>query len=142
MIRAAVEGAQDAAGDSCGILAVTILTSLEATDVETAWGREGVDIQREVVRLAGFARDAAAAGVVCSGHEATAVRAAYGAELGTLVPGIRLPGGDAHDQQRIMTPAQAARAGARWVVIGRAVTAAANPQQAMALVHSALAEVA
>ena len=141
MIRAAVEGAQEASGGACGILAVTILTSLEAADVETAWAREQVVIREEVVRLAGFSQAAAAAGVVCSGHEAAAVREAYGQALGVLVPGIRLPGGDAHDQQRIMTPAEAARAGARWVVIGRAVTGAADPPQAMAAVHSALAEV-
>jgi orotidine-5'-phosphate decarboxylase len=142
MIRAAVEGAQEASGDGCGILAVTILTSLTPEDVEAAWAREPVVIRDEVVRLAGFARDAAAAGVVCSGHEAAAVREAYGGHLGALVPGIRLPGGDAHDQQRIMTPAEAARAGARWVVIGRAVTGASDPQKAMMAVRTALAEVA
>ncbi len=142
MIQAAVEGARDTAGDGCGILAVTILTSLDATDVQTAWAREQVVVSAEVVRLAGFARDAAAAGVVCSGHEASAVGAAYGPTLGVLVPGIRLPGGASHDQQRVMTPAEAARAGARWVVIGRAVTAAAEPVRAMAAVHAALAEVA
>ena len=141
MIRAAVHGVQEASGGACGILAVTILTSLEAADVETAWAREQVVIRDEVVRLAGFAHEASAAGVVCSGHEAVAVRDAYGQALGVLVPGIRLPGGDVHDQQRIMTPAEAGRAGARWVVIGRAVTGAADPPQAMAAVHSALAEV-
>jgi len=142
MISAAVEGANEASDGRCGILAVTILTSLDAAGVEQAWGRIGVAVEQEVVRLAGLARASSAAGVVCSGHEAAAVRAAYGPSLGTLVPGIRLAGGDAHDQRRVMTPAAAAAAGARWLILGRAVTGAADPVAAMASVHSALAQVA
>ena len=142
MISAAVEGANEASDGRCGILGVTILTSLDASGVEQAWGRLGVIVEQEVVRLAGFARTASAAGVVCSGHEAAAVRASYGPDLGTLVPGIRLAGGDAHDQRRVMTPALAAAAGARWLILGRAVTGAADPVAAMMSVHSALAPVA
>ena len=142
MIRAAVEGANEASDGKCGILGVTILTSLDAAGVEQAWGRTGVTVDAEVIRLAGLARDASAVGVVCSGHEAAAVRAAYGATLGTLVPGIRLAGGDAHDQRRVMTPAAAAEAGARWLILGRAATGASDPVAAMESVHSALAQVA
>jgi orotidine-5'-phosphate decarboxylase len=108
-VRAAVEGA----GAGTGILAVTVLTSLDGVSLATTWGRGGgVDVEAEVLRLAGVARAAGAHGVVCSGHEAQAVRAAHGGELMPLVPGIRLPGGDSHDQRRVMTPGQAARAGA------------------------------
>ncbi len=144
MIRAAVEGANEGAGGSgaCGILGVTILTSLDAAGVEEAWGRSSVTVETEVLRLAGLARSGAAAGIVCSGHEAAAVRAAYGDSLGLLIPGIRLAGGDAHDQRRVMTPQAAAAAGARWLILGRAVTGAAEPSEAMAAVHAALAEVA
>lgn len=142
MIAAAVEGANEAADGRCGILGVTILTSLDAPGVEQAWGRTGVTVEDEVVRLAGLARDGSAVGVVCSGHEAAAVRAAYGPGLGTLVPGIRLAGGDVHDQRRVMTPTAAAAAGARWLILGRAVTGAADPVAAMQSVHSALAQVA
>jgi orotidine-5'-phosphate decarboxylase len=62
----------------------------------------------------------------------------HGDRLGTLVPGIRLAGGATHDQQRVMTPAAAAAAGARWLVLGRAVTGAADPVAAMAAVRAAL----
>ena len=140
MIRAAVEGANEVSDGGCGILGVTILTSLDAAGVEQAWGRSAVSVQDEVVRLAGLVRNASAVGVVCSGHEAAAVRAAYGPTLGTLVPGIRLAGGDAHDQRRVMTPAEAAAAGARWLILGRAVTGASDPMSAMESVRSALAQ--
>lgn len=146
MIAAAVAGATEGAGaradGGCGILGVTILTSLNAEAVGQAWGRGGVDVTTEVVRLAGFAAEAQAAGIVCSGHEAAAVRSAYAGRLGLLIPGIRLPGGDAHDQARVMTPSAAAAAGARWLILGRAVTTAADPVAAMAAVRADLGGVA
>jgi len=89
MMRAAVEGASEGAkegardpGQACGILGVTILTSLDGAAVGTAWGRPPVDVQAEVLRLAGDVRSAGAAGIVCSGHEAAAVRASHGDALG------------------------------------------------------------
>ncbi|MEN9818082.1 MAG: orotidine 5-phosphate decarboxylase [Gemmatimonadota bacterium] len=139
MVAAAVAGAEEGApGGGCGILGVTILTSLDAGAVASAWGREGVEVVAEVVRLAGVVAQAGGAGVVCSGHEAAAVRGVHGDRLGTLVPGIRLAGGATHDQQRVMTPAAAAAAGARWLVLGRAVTGAADPVAALGAVRAAL----
>jgi orotidine-5'-phosphate decarboxylase len=134
MIRAAVDGA----GSACGVLAVTVLTSLDSASLGSAWGRERVVVEHEVLRLAGLAAGAASHGIVCSGHEAAAVHAAF-PELALLVPGIRLPGGDRHDQSRVSSPADAARAGARYLVLGRAVTAAPDPLAAMAAVNEALA---
>jgi orotidine-5'-phosphate decarboxylase len=143
MIAAAVDGAGEGAPDGgCGILGVTILTSLDAAGVESAWGRTGVDVQAEVVRLAGLVAAGQGAGIVCSGHEAAAVRSSYGDRLGLLIPGIRLPGGEAHDQRRVMTPQAAAEAGAQWLILGRAVTGAVDPAEAMMAVHAALAGVA
>jgi orotidine-5'-phosphate decarboxylase len=140
MIAAAVEGAREGRPDGgCGILGVTILTSMDAAGVEAAWGRTGVTVQNEVLRLAGLVAAGQGAGIVCSGHEAEAVRGAFGDQLGLLIPGIRLPGGDAHDQRRVMTPAAAADAGARWLILGRAVTGAADPVAAMAEVRRSLA---
>jgi len=142
MIRAAVEGASEGATGAeggCGILGVTILTSMDATGVGEAWGRNGVHVADEVVRLAALVRGGGGAGIVCSGHEAAAVRAAFGDTLGLLIPGIRLPGGDDHDQRRVMTPKAASDAGARWLILGRAVTGAADPVAAMALVSATLA---
>jgi orotidine-5'-phosphate decarboxylase len=138
MIAAAVAGAAEGAApdEPCGILAVTILTSLDGATVGTTWGRPPVDIEAEVVRLAGEAALGGAAGVVCSGHELSALRSVYGAGLGYLVPGLRLSGGATHDQQRVMTPGAAAASGATWLVLGRAVTAAADPVAALAAVEA------
>lgn len=144
MMAAAVAGAAEgsaessAEGATCGILGVTVLTSMDAGGVEQAWGRQQVVVQGEVERLAGLAADAGAAGIVCSGHEAAGVRARYGGRLGLLVPGIRLAGGATHDQRRVMTPSAAAAAGARWLILGRAVTGAADPVAAMAAVRAEL----
>lgn len=129
--RAMLEAAVAGAGDHCGILGVTVLTSMTADEQAAAWGRPSIEVLDEVVRLADLARLAGAHGIVCSGDEAAAVRARHDEALRILVPGIRLPGGDTHDQARVITPVEAARAGASYVVLGRAVTAAADPVGAM-----------
>jgi orotidine-5'-phosphate decarboxylase len=134
MLRAAVEGA----GPACGVLGVTVLTSLDSAALGSAWGRENLLVDHEVLRLAGLAAAAGAHGVVCSGREAAQVRAAFGAELALLIPGIRLAGGDAHDQARTSTPAAAAAAGARYLILGRAVTGASDPAAAMRRVNQEL----
>lgn len=140
MLRAAQEAAGSPTGGlGCNLLAVTVLTSLDAGTLGAAWGREAVEVEREVVRLAGEAVAAGLHGVVCSGAEAGAVRAAYGDRLALLVPGIRLAGGSSHDQRRVMTPAAAQSAGARYLIVGRAVTAAADPVRAMGTVLAELA---
>jgi orotidine-5'-phosphate decarboxylase len=139
MLQAAVEGAGAQDGTGCGILAVTVLTSFDAAGYAAATGHAAVDVAAEVERLAGLAAGAGAHGVVCSGHEAAAVRARYGGVgLRTLVPGVRLAGGATHDQARVSTPAAVASAGASYLVMGRAVTGAADPAAAMAAVRAAL----
>lgn len=135
MLDAAVEGG----GDGCGVLAVTVLTSLDGATLGRAWGRGEVDVLTEVLRLAGQARDAGAHGVVCAGTEIRAVRAAYSDALAVLVPGIRLDGGTPDDQARVVTPEAAVDAGATYLVLGRAVTAASDPRAAMLGVRNALA---
>ena len=137
MIRAAVQAA-DGAG-TCAVFAVTLLTSLDAAEVARIWGRsESLDVGAEVVRLAGIALAGGAAGVVCSGREARAVKARFGPSVELLIPGIRLAGGAAHDQSRTATPAEAVAAGANYVVVGRAVTAAADRVSAMREILSQL----
>lgn len=136
--RAMVEAAVEGAGPSCGVLAVTVLTSLDSASLGEAWGRTIARVQDEVLRLADLARAAGARGIVCSGAEAAAVRAAHGSALELLVPGIRLAGGDAHDQARVVTPEAAVAAGASYLVLGRAVTAAADPAGALELVQLSL----
>lgn len=134
MLSAAVEGAED----RCRVLAVTVLTSLDARELGRTWGRDVGAVADEVVRLADVARASGAHGIVCSAGEATRVRAAHGASLEILIPGIRLEGGAAHDQARVATPKDAVDAGASYLVLGRAVTGAADPRAAMQSVQESL----
>ena len=135
MVRAAIEGA----GEGCRVLGVTVLTSLDAAGLGRAWGREQVDVAAEVLRLAEVVARAGGHGVVCSGREAAGVRDRFGGQLSTLVPGIRLAEGAAHDQSRVVTPAAAVGAGARYLVLGRAVTSASDPVAAMGRVRREMA---
>ena len=132
--RAMLEAAQGAAGSACGVLGVTVLTSLDDVSLARAWGRSSVHVEEEVLRLADDAVGAGLHGIVCSGVEAGAVTRAHGDRLALLVPGIRLAGGASHDQRRVMTPGAAQAAGARYVIVGRAVTGAADPRVAMGAV--------
>lgn len=134
MLRAAVDGG----GDATGILVVTVLTSMTQGDLEAARGHAVGSVGAEVERLAGLAAAASAHGIVCAGSEVAAVRVAHGDALRTLVPGIRLGGSPMHDQARVMTPREAANAGATYVVIGRTVTAAEDPPAAMRAVMGEL----
>ena len=134
MIAAAAEGA----GEGCRVLAVTVLTSLDAAALSKSIGQPVGSIPDEVSRLAALAAESGAHGVVCSGHEAARVRSERGNRLAILVPGIRLKGDEAHDQSRVVTPSDAARAGATYLVLGRTVTAAPEPVEAMRMVQAEL----
>ena len=134
MIAAAKEGA----GDQCGVLAVTVLTSMDANGYSEALGKPINSVTEEVSRLARLAMHARAHGVVCSGHEVERVREVTADRIATLVPGVRLAGDSANDQSRVVTPGDAARVGATYVVLGRTVTAAADPVAAMELVRAEL----
>jgi orotidine-5'-phosphate decarboxylase len=123
MIEAAVEGA----GATCGVLGVTILTSLDAAMLRSAWGRKSLEVYGEVLRLAGDCAMVGAHGVVCSGLEAQKIGAKYGDKLKLLVPGIRPAGARTDDQKRTVTAAEAARAGANYIVLGRMITEAKDP---------------
>ena len=111
------------------ILAVTVLTSL-AADRLTAAFRRDLALPDLVAALADEARAAGADGLVCSGAEVAALRARLGDGPLLVVPGTRPPGADAQDQARVVTPRAALAAGASWLVVGRAVTAAADPRAA------------
>ena len=80
-----------------------------------------------MLRLAALTERAGAHGIVCSGVELPAVVERFGGRLAPLVPGVRPAGADANDQARVVTPEAAASAGARYLILGRAVTAAADP---------------
>ncbi len=135
MVEAAVEGA----GGTTGIMVVTVLTSFDATALGIALGREErPEMGAEVLRLAAVAAEAGATGIVCAGPEVRRVRGGF-PKLAPLVPGIRLAGGVAHDQARITTPEQAAADGAAYIVLGRAITAAADPAATLDAVLASLA---
>jgi len=139
MLAAAVDGA----GESCGILGVTVLTSLAADELAAAWGRgPWIDIRSEVLRLAGLSESAGAHGIVCSGTELPAVIERFGSRLAPLIPGVRPAGAPSHDQARTVTPEMAAAEGARYLVLGRAVTAAIDPLAAWDAIASSVASAA
>ncbi len=133
MMKAAVEGAaQGARGTKPPeVFAVTVLTSLDAQMIGEAWGRPKVSVRDEVLRLADMAQASGVTGIVCGGDEAAEVRARHGDSLKLLVPGVRLSGSSSNDQVRVVTPREAAAAGASYIVVGRTVTASPAVRDAM-----------
>jgi orotidine-5'-phosphate decarboxylase len=128
---AMLAAARDAAGaDGPVVVAVTLLTSLAAEDVEQVFGRAPASLVDEVVRLAGLAAKAGLPGVVASPTEVKSIKRSYGEKLKVVTPGIRLVGDDPADQTRYATPEAAAKAGADFIVVGRSITAAADPEAA------------
>lgn len=136
---AMIEAAVDAAGPSCGVFAITVLTSLDAAAMAEISGREDATPADTALRLSAVARSAGAQGVVCSGQEARMIRARFGPNFELIVPGIRLEGDARGDQMRVVTPEAAAEAGADYIVVGRSITASQDPAQAMASVRERLA---
>jgi orotidine-5'-phosphate decarboxylase len=137
MVAAAREAAERGAGaDRPAILAVTVLTSLDAAAL-AATGVAGGPVQ-QVLRLARLALAAGADGLVCSPREAARLRDAEGAAPLLVVPGVRPAGAAAGDQARVATPEEAVRAGADWIVLGRPVTGATDPAAAARAIAGAL----
>ncbi|MBV24765.1 MAG: orotidine-5'-phosphate decarboxylase [Gemmatimonadetes bacterium] len=137
--RPMMEAAAQAAENDLTLLGVTVLTSMTSSDMEHSWGREVDSIEEEVVRLATLVRDSGVGGVVASVREAAPVKRALGSDLVVVTPGIRFAGGDAHDQARVSTPGAAVAAGADYLVIGRSVTQAPDPAEALRRVHEEMA---
>lgn len=124
MMQAAREGLEDSSRRPL-LTAVTILTSHGPQELREV-GIDG-DPAAAALRLARLAAQAGLDGVVCSAHEAQAVREACGSAFLRITPGIRLPEAEADDQKRIMTPEVAVRSGASYLVVGRPVTGAPDP---------------
>jgi orotidine-5'-phosphate decarboxylase len=145
---AMMAAAADAAGEEAErlgvpkplILGVTVLTSLDETDLAAA-GVTGT-VEDQVVRLARLAGAAGLDGVVCSGAEIEPLRAAMGADFKLLTPGIRPLWAAAGDQKRILTPTDAVARGADYLVIGRAITGADDPVAAAEMIGDELANAA
>ena len=122
-MRAAVAGRGD---KPMKLLAVTVLTNLTSEDLQ----QQGTSMSADdlAVYRAQLAHQSGFDGVIASGHEAERIRAATSAEFLIVTPGIRLAGGAADDQARIMTPEGAIAAGADYLVIGRPITEASDPK--------------
>jgi len=131
--REAVEGAPHRPK----LIAVTVLTSMAEPDLREL----GIDASplTEAMRLAELAAACGLDGVVCSAHEAPAIRDRLGRRFLRITPGIRLPEGDAGDQKRVMTPLRAVESGASYLVIGRSVTRAADPLAVLARINLEIA---
>lgn len=141
--RAMMEAAREALAGSKQaplLIAVTVLTSMGADDLR-AVGLEGTP-EANVQRLAQLASDAGLDGVVCSPREIAVLRRSLGKEFVLVTPGIR-PAGDAvGDQKRVMTPAEAIGAGGNYLVIGRPVTQADEPLEALTRIEREIAALA
>lgn len=133
MLKAA---AQAAAESKICLIAVTVLTSLDQQELNAIGIQDSPADQ--VLRLARLTQQAGLAGVVCSAREITLIQNACGKDFLTIVPGIRPAGADAGDQKRIMTPAQAAAAGASYIVVGRPILAASDPSEAAQAIRQEL----
>jgi orotidine-5'-phosphate decarboxylase len=132
---AMIAAARAAAPPETRIIAVTVLTSLDADDLAAA-GVSGAP-EDQVARLAALTRSAGGHGIVCSGAEVASARAAW-PDGQFVIPGIRPEGGEAGDQKRVMTPREALVAGASVLVIGRPITAAPDPAAAAAALLASL----
>lgn len=119
------------------LVAVTVLTS-HKPDAFRALGAAG-DLAQTAIVLARLSHGAGLDGVVCSGHEASTLRAEFGPEFLLITPGIRFADAARDDQARVMTPSQAIRAGADYLVIGRPITRAADPLAALAAANADVA---
>jgi orotidine-5'-phosphate decarboxylase len=135
--REMMAAAKAAAPASTKIVAVTVLTSLDKNDLHDI-GVEGSP-EEQVSRLAWVARDAGVDGIVCSGAELAAAKDAWPDGF-FVVPGLRPAGADIADQKRVVTPAQAMADGASVLVIGRPITGAPNPGQAIRDIAASLKE--
>lgn len=120
---AAAAGAAEGTGTT--LLAVTVLTSLDSGDLAEI-GFAGTPVE-SVLRLAELAARAGIGGIVCSAQEVSAVRQRVGAGIVLVTPGVRLPEDAAGDQKRVVTPEDAVRRGADYIVVGRPITKAPDP---------------
>lgn len=127
-----------AAGSELKLLAVTVMTSYDDSDLaETGSALSVADL---VARRAGQARDAGMDGLILSPHELVATRALVGPDMALVTPGVRPAGAAVGDQKRVMTPREAIAAGADHMVVGRPVTQAADPRKAAEAIQAEIAD--
>lgn len=137
MLRQAVAGLADHPRRPL-LVGVTVLTSQDGPDLAKLGF--GGDVAAQVERLAGLGRDAGLDGVVCSAHEAARIRDRYGSDLLRITPGVRPQGSGSDDQRRPTTPRAALDSGADYLVIGRPITRAEQPLDALAGIYREIGE--
>ena len=140
MLERALEGATEAAEQTGNeaplILGVTVLTSMDESDLNEVSVNKTPEEQ--VIYLAQMATGAGLNGLVCSPKEIAPLREVLSDEVKLITPGIRPVGSEAGDQKRVMSPAEAIEAGADWLVIGRPIYAADNPREAAEAILNSL----
>ncbi|MFN0191936.1 MAG: orotidine-5'-phosphate decarboxylase [Aestuariivirga sp.] len=133
-----MKAAADSVNGQCKLIAVTVLTSLSNADVWAIGIDPKLETQALATKMASEAKASGLDGVVCSPHDTRAIKQSAGEDFLTVVPGIRPAGTGAQDQKRIETPREAMKNGADILVIGRAITAAADPARACADIRADL----
>lgn len=133
MLKAAAEAGRET---GLTVVAVTVLTSMDAIELSAV----GINVApaEQVLRLAKLTRDCGLPGVVCSAQEIGLIREACGKDFLLVVPGIRPTGASKGDQKRVMTPSEAAQAGAQYIVVGRPILAATDPIAAARAINAEL----
>ncbi len=132
MMMAAVEAAQDAEPDIPPVLlGVTVLTSIDDNVLKHEIGVHRTTSEH-ALHLAHIAMNSGLDGVICSGHEVRLMRKELGPEAVLVTPGIRNYAGETHDQKRVVTARTALDEGANYIVVGRALTQADEPEKALA----------
>lgn len=121
------------------LIAVTVLTSMTDEDLEQIGVMQPA--AEQVLALATLANSCGLDGVVCSAHEVQAIKNKIGNEFKLVTPGIRPGGSDKNDQSRIMTPSEAIKAGSDYLVIGRPITHAPDPLQALIAINEEIKKV-
>lgn len=134
MMETTIAAMQTAGGKQPLLIAVTVLTSMDAHGLRET-GINQTPAER-VLELAKLTQNSGLAGVVCSAQEAQLLKQELGSEFILVTPGIRPAFASVGDQKRIMTPAQAIAAGSDYLVIGRPITQAEDPMQALGLIEA------
>ena len=137
-VKGATEEAREIGRDRPFVLGVTVLTSMGPEDLG-AIGMRGTP-RDTVIRLATLGKEAGLDGMISSAQEIKVVRDYFGKDFVILTPGIRPTGGEINDQKRVTTPAEAVRAGADYLVVGRPITASPNPSEALKAILAEIKE--
>ncbi|MDF7667267.1 orotidine-5'-phosphate decarboxylase [Orbaceae bacterium ESL0727] len=136
MMEAAKDALYSYGADAPLLIAVTVLTSMEASDLNEI----GINVSplEQATRLAVLAKSCGLDGVVCSAKEVQSFRTRLGSDFKLVTPGIRPVGTDPDDQRRIMTPQRAQAAGSDYLVIGRPITQSDDPAKTLKAILSTL----